>query len=88
MPCIIPLDDLMPDQSATIVRLLSPEPMRTRLEELGFLPGRTIRLLHISPLGDPRAYEICGACIALRRDDTLGILIDILPQSGGEPYGS
>lgn len=81
MPCIIPLDDLKPRQSATVFRLLAPEPMRTRLEELGFLPGRSIRLLHTSPLGDPRAYEICGACIALRREDTLGILIHITSES-------
>ena len=28
-----------------------------------------------SPLGDPTAYEICGAVIALRREDSDKVLV-------------
>ena len=40
-----------------------------RLLELGFIPGTIVRAVQISPLGDPVAYEVLDAVIALRRCD-------------------
>jgi len=63
------LDQLSPGQQA-MIRALSPSaPNQQRLRELGFLPGAVITALHQSPWGDPVAYEIAGAVIALRRAD-------------------
>lgn len=45
------------------------EAMRRRLEDLGLVEGTEITCLMASPLGDPRAYQIRGAVIALRRED-------------------
>ena len=41
---------------------------RRRLLDLGVLPGTTIEAVMRSPSGDPTAYRIRGALIALRRD--------------------
>ena len=46
-----------------------------RLEDLGLRPGLRVRCLHVSPLGSPKAYAICGAAIALREPDARGILV-------------
>ncbi len=43
--------------------------MRTRLSVLGFSEGSTVQCVSVSPLGDPRAYSIRGAVIALRCED-------------------
>ena len=43
--------------------------------DLGFVPGRPVSALQESPWGDPVAYGVCGAVIALRRADTQQILV-------------
>lgn len=49
---------------------------RMRLQELGFLPGVRVTALQESPFGDPVAYEVLGAVIALRRSDAESIEIE------------
>ena len=51
---------------------------RRRMMDLGFLPGALISAEMISPGGDPTAYRIRGALIALRREQAQ--LIDIAPS--------
>ena len=53
-----------------------------RLSELGFLPGSEIACLLVSPLGDPRAYQICDTLIALRGRDARHIELDEFPEKG------
>lgn len=49
---------------------------KRRLLDLGFIPGTKIAVLRRSPAGDPTAYHIRGATIALRADEANNILID------------
>lgn len=37
--------------------------------DLGFVPGAQVECLGRSPLGDPAAYRVRGAVVALRRRD-------------------
>ena len=69
------LDRLPTGRKATVSRLLAPRGEQLRLMELGFIPGRTVSALQAAPWGDPVAYAVCGAVIALRRDDASRILI-------------
>ena len=69
------LDKLPFGRTAEVVRLYPNCAMRERLQDLGVIPGEKIVALMRSPLGDPIAYQICGAVIALRRRDTVGIEI-------------
>jgi Fe2+ transport system protein FeoA len=43
---------------------------RRRFMDLGILPGTVIEVEMNSPIGDPTAYNIRGALIALRREQT------------------
>jgi Fe2+ transport system protein FeoA len=52
---------------ATVVGLDCTGPARRRLLDLGLLPGTTIAVSMVSPLGDPVAYVVRGSTIALRR---------------------
>ena len=47
--------------------------MRRRLLELGLVPGTRVTCAAVSPAGDPAAYLIRGAVIALRRKDAGGV---------------
>lgn len=69
------LDQLAAGQRATVAAITAPEDQRRRLLELGFVPGAPVAALQAAPWGDPVAYGVRGAVIALRREDARRILI-------------
>ena len=70
------LCDLPLGETAVISLLTAPQRERERLLSLGFIPGSEVRPVLESPWGDPVAYEVCGAVIALRRCDAGQIVIE------------
>lgn len=75
---MIPLSALELNRPGQIQELTAREPLRTRLLDLGFVPGSQVVPLHQAPLKDPRAYWICGTLIALRRIDAASVLVEAL----------
>lgn len=65
----ITIDKLSPGEFATVEEL-ETSTLSGRLRDLGLVSGAKVRCLHRAPLGDPTAYEIKGAVIALRREDS------------------
>ena len=55
--------------SAAIWSLDAQGMFRRRLLDLGFTPGTCAQCLFSAPSGNPKAYMIRGAVIALRNDD-------------------
>jgi DtxR family Mn-dependent transcriptional regulator len=81
---------LKPGQQGVVMRL-SPQcrgPERRRLLDLGILPGTVITAEMVSPGGDPTAYRIRGALIALRREQARLIYIRPLSASSAVEDGS
>lgn len=56
--------------AATVTAMHSGGTMRRRLMDMGLIEGTRVLCLHRSPGGDPTAYLIRGAVIALRKEDT------------------
>ncbi len=75
------LADLAPGESARVVRLAAACQglQRRRLLDLGVVPGTIVTAEFASPGGDPAAYRIRGALIALRRAQALLIQVDPTP---------
>lgn len=73
------LDKLRSGQAGTVLALRLEGPLRRRLRDLGLVEGARLRCLGRSPLGDPSAYLICGAAIALRCTDSRRIEVEVLP---------
>lgn len=69
------LSELTEGMSARVMALTGEAGMCGRLMELGLTPGVCVECLFKSPLGDPTAYRIRGAVIALRAKDAEGIRI-------------
>jgi DtxR family Mn-dependent transcriptional regulator len=71
------LDVLVPGEEAVVVRVGGQVqgPQRRRLLDLGIVPGTVIGAELSSASGDPVAYRIRGAVIALRRAQAQAILI-------------
>ena len=70
------LCDLAPGQSGRVRGLMTAGPMRRRLQELGLVEGTLVRCAFLSPGGDPAAYALRGSLIALRREDSAGVLLE------------
>lgn len=49
--------------------------IKRRLQDIGLINGTTVECLYKSPLGDPKAFLIRGAVIALRCEDSRNITI-------------
>lgn len=73
----IRLADLAHDQIAEVVALDDQCQgfSRRRLMDLGFTEGASIRPVLTTFAGDPRAYEIRGTVIAVRRDQAVHVLV-------------
>jgi DtxR family Mn-dependent transcriptional regulator len=84
MPCVgEPLDVLRPGQYGQVIAL-SPRLRgadRRRMMDLGILPGTLIRAEMNGPSGDPIAYRIRGALIALRHEQAQLIRINPNPST-------
>ena len=70
-----PLNKLKIGKCATVKQVNCREDMMVRLEDIGLVPGTKVTCLQKSPLGDPVAFRIRGAVIALRSDDAAGIIV-------------
>ena len=77
------LRDLMPGRRARVLGI-GEGPMRRRLRDLGLIAGTEVLCLGVSPGGDPRAYGIRGAVIALRSADSGQIQIETYPETAEE----
>jgi Fe2+ transport system protein FeoA len=69
------LDSLDIGRSAVVRSLQVTGPARRRLMDLGIVPGTVLQAELRSPLGDPVAYRVRGALIALRRSQARDITI-------------
>ncbi len=69
------LADLGVGQRARVSALRSGGALRRRLLDIGLIQDTAIECVGCSPAGDPRAYLIRGAVIAIRERDGRDIMI-------------
>lgn len=73
---IIPLA-LLPVGRKAIVQYVSPgAPSYRRMLDLGLVRGTQVEAVRSSPFGDPKAYLIRGATVAIRREDATAVLVE------------
>lgn len=69
------LNDLKPGEQAIVSTLYSTGSMRRRLLDIGLIENTKIECVGRSPSGDPSAFLIRGAVIAIRSEDCKNIVI-------------
>lgn len=69
------LSDLELGEKARVRQILSGGDIRRRLRDLGIIEDTEIKCILKSPYGDPAAYFIRGAVIALRNEDAENIIV-------------
>jgi len=70
------LSALREGESGYVIQVDAGPAMEQRLADLGLVEGTRVTCIARSPAGDPCAYLIRGALIALRRRDAKGILLE------------
>ncbi len=69
------LNDMKPGQKTRIKEVRSHGSIRRRLLDIGLIEDTEVECLGRSPGGDPSAFLIRGAVIAIRSEDCRDILI-------------
>ena len=69
------LDKIKPGEHATVHLLNSEGSMRRRLLDIGLIENTEVECIGRSPCGDPSAFLIRGAVIAIRSEDCREIII-------------
>lgn len=79
------LADLQNDQSGIITKIKGRGAFRKRITEMGFVRGKTVKVIKNAPLRDPVEYSIMGYEISLRRSEAALIEV-VTPKeaAGGE----
>ena len=70
---MIGLNRLNIDEEAVVAKI--GEKSR-RLKDLGLVEGTKVKCVLRSPLGDPHAYKIRGAVVAIRKEDASQIMVE------------
>ena len=72
------LSDTVLGSKCIIKKINIDSSIKRRLLDIGLIEGTEIENVLISPLGDPMAFLIRGAVIALRCDDCKNIVVEVL----------
>lgn len=69
------LNELKVGEEAVVKELIASN---RRLWDIGLVPGTRVKCVLKSPLGDPVAYKIRGAIIAIRKEEALKIGVEVM----------
>jgi len=72
------LADLHVGESAILSELELAPPVAEHLMNLGFVPGLEVKVLRSGPGGDPRVYRVDGTEVAMRRDLSRHIHVELI----------
>lgn len=78
---ICPLYNLPLGSRGRVRELAMQGNLRRRMLDLGLIRGTDVEVVLKSPVGDPVAYQIRGAVIALRSEEASKILVEALRVS-------
>lgn len=72
------LSRLRDGERALVTGIQEEGPMGRRLRDMGLVRGTPVRRLFESPFGDPAAFLVRGAVVALRRTDSRRVRVRLL----------
>lgn len=74
------LKDLNVGESCVIKKNLTSGSMQRRFIDIGLIENTVVKCVGKSPAGDPKAYLIRGAVIAIRNDDCNKIYVTLCDE--------
>ena len=71
------LSELKPGE-AGVIQNLSDEEIKLKLMEMGCIPGETVLMERVAPLGDPMAIKVAGYQLSLRKNEAETVWVSTL----------
>ncbi len=78
------LGELAVGTRAVVRQVAGSRRLRTRVLELGLLPGTEIEVVRKAPLGDPLELRLRGYSLSLRKADAAAIKVQVLEGKSAE----
>jgi len=76
------LADVASGDCCVVVEIASePVELKSRLYALGVLPGSTLQVLRLAPMGDPMQVKVGGSSLSIRRSEAEIIAVDVQPST-------
>ena len=72
---MITLNELNLGDEATVDNVVATDGLKRRFLDIGLIKGTNIKCVAVSPQGDPKAFLIRGAVIAIRNKDSALITV-------------
>jgi len=70
------LGAMKPRQSGKIVSFTVDAPQVSRLLAMGVVPGSTVNVVGVAPLGDPMMVDVNGCRMSLRRREAAALNVE------------
>ena len=71
------LSELKPGE-AGVIQNVSDEEIKLKLMEMGCIPGETVLMERVAPLGDPMAIKVAGYQLSLRKNEAETVWVSTL----------
>jgi len=59
-----------------IIHSFEKDDIFIKLMEMGCVPGETVKVEQVAPLGDPISISVAGYCLSLRLNEAENILVE------------
>ncbi|MGN6435106.1 MAG: FeoA family protein [Agriterribacter sp.] len=68
----------IPTGTTVVIREIQKDDFFLKLMEMGFIPGETVRVEQVAPLGDPISVYVAGYNLSLRLNEAESVLVEEL----------
>jgi Fe2+ transport system protein FeoA len=72
------LRSLKPGAKAKITKLSGKGAVRRRIMDMGVVPGTTVEIEKVAPLGDPIEVKVKGYHLSLRKEEAANIFVEVV----------
>ena len=72
------LRSLEPGAKAKVTRLSGKGAVRRRIMDMGIVPGTTVEVEKVAPLGDPIEVKVKGYHLSLRKEEAVNIFVEVV----------
>ncbi|MCZ7683249.1 MAG: ferrous iron transport protein A [Sandaracinaceae bacterium] len=79
------LADLPIGAEAVVAAIDCPRPVARRLMEMGVLPGTSVAVVRVAPLGDPIELAVRSCSLSIRRREAACIVVRDVRETAAAP---
>lgn len=72
----VTLKELKPGEKGEILKLRGEGPLKRRLLDMGIVPGETVEVIRVAPLGDPVEVKVKGYRLSLRKEEAESVIVE------------